>query len=154
MQQRVKNPDDFLELAAAYNGGTAPHRNYLAGRLDALPGETRKYLSKVATFLSRSNTVSEPQQVNAAAKAPPATSSSTSSSVSTRTSAFDPEFLSRAIQNALGFISAGGAADQALATINKAAADSQAATQAQVLSLIHISEPTRPRFGSRMPSSA
>ena len=27
-------------------------------------------------------------------------------------------------------------------------------TSLQILSLIHISEPTRPRFGSRMPSSA
>ena len=33
-------------------------------------------------------------------------------------------------------------------------ADSPALDAPMLLSLIHISEPTRPRFGSRMPSSA
>ena len=44
------------------------------------------------------------------------------------------------------------AAYMALGQYGQALADCERAVQG--LSLIHISEPTRPRFGSRMPSSA
>jgi hypothetical protein len=49
MSSRVKNPDDPLELAAYYNGGTKGLKTYQSGDLSKLPSETSKYLDKFKT---------------------------------------------------------------------------------------------------------
>ena len=60
----------------------------------------------------------------------------------------------------LGATAKGGVCRLALTDLDRQARDlfvrwcTEAGCTVSVLSLIHISEPTRPRFGSRMPSSA
>lgn len=143
MQTRQKDKNDPLELAAMYNGGTQAWKDYRAGLLDRLPAETRGYFEKVKTALgggmATSNQQMTPQQIERAAASQPPSGGSTLSgsrtSQSTRSTSYDAERLAAAMSQGISIIQEGGAADTAIATIESARAQQQAAQQAQMIAV-------------------
>lgn len=145
MRTRQKNKDDPLELAAMYNGGTEPWRNYRAGLLDKLPAETLGYFQKIKTALGGGRKTMTPQQMESHVRSPQATPSgpapvdtnvsSSRQSTSVRSNVYDPLVLAATMNEGFQIIKSGGSVDTAVANINKASIERQTAEQAQLLDI-------------------
>lgn len=140
-QLRQKNKGDPNELAVMYNGSTNTWRNWRAGLLDQVPGETKNYLTKVNRALGNTGEVMTPQQMEAVSRATPGgggaptatpnRSSGSSTSSSVRSNSYDPMALAAAMNGGYDLIKAGGSIDAALADVGGAIVQRQAAEQAQ-----------------------
>jgi len=111
MTSRLRDPNDTLELAAYYNGGSAGLRNYRDGTLTN--PETTKYLQKVQRAKMELGTPLTPQQIERQAAAVPAGTTPDSSgmrqsaSTSFSRNVLDPGALD-AVINSLGVLNQPG----------------------------------------------
>lgn len=133
MRSRQKNPADILELATMYNGGNDAWRSYRSGDMSKIPAETQKYWEKMQVALG----FPAKQKGTQMADSTPAvdstggeqTRSGSSSSVSVRSTTFDPVAFSTAMQAGMDMIRSGGNIDTAIQRMGELAAARTAAEQ-------------------------
>ena len=116
MRTRMKNPDDILELASYYNGGTSGHNKYKAGDFKTMNPETRDYLPKVQAAATKFGVPTMDTQMTPTASTP-ATGAPTGVTTTTRRSVSDPAALQDYLSSATGIIAPGGVIDQTIASV-------------------------------------
>lgn len=148
MTGRQKNPGDIRELGAMYNGGTAAWQNYLSGKLEAIPGETKNYWNKLTNGMGSEKPMGA-QAIERAAmggaasspansgdltgtSSPASTSSSSSSRSSVRTNVWNnPELFAQTMLSGAQVVGAGGSIDSAISALTGLAAQRAVAEQNQ-----------------------
>ena len=148
MSGRQKNPGDIRELGAMYNGGTAAWQNYLSGKLEAIPGETKNYWNKLTNGMGSEKPMGA-QAIERAAmggsasspansgdltgtSSPGSTSSGSSSRSSIRTNVWNnPELFAQTMLSGAQVVGAGGSIDSAISALTGLAAQRAVAEQNQ-----------------------
>lgn len=148
MTGRQKNPGDIRELGAMYNGGTAAWQNYLSGKLEAIPGETKNYWNKLTNGMGSEKPMGA-QAIERAAmggaasspansgdltgtSSPGSTSRGSSSRSSTRTNVWNnPELFAQTMLSGAQVVGAGGSIDSAISALTGLAAQRAVAEQKQ-----------------------
>lgn len=148
MTGRQKNPGDIRELGAMYNGGTAAWKNYLSGKLEAIPGETKNYWNKLTNGMGSEKPMGA-QAIERAAmggsasspansgdltgtSSPGSTSRGSSSRSSIRTNVWNnPELFAQTMLSGAQVVGAGGSIDSAISALTGLAAQRAVAEQNQ-----------------------
>lgn len=148
MSGRQKNPGDIRELGAMYNGGTAAWQNYLSGKLEAIPGETKNYWNKLTNGMGSEKPMGA-QAIERAAmggsasspansgdltgtSSPGSTSSGSRSRSNIRTNVWNnPELFAQTMLSGAQVVGAGGSIDSAISALTGLAAQRAVAEQNQ-----------------------
>jgi len=147
MSGRQKNPGDIRELGAMYNGGTAAWQNYLSGKLEAIPGETKNYWNKLTNGMGSEKPMGA-QAIERAAmggasspansgdltgtSSPGSTSSGSRSRSNIRTNVWNnPELFAQTMLSGAQVVGAGGSIDSAISALTGLAARRAVAEQKQ-----------------------
>ena len=148
MTGRQKNPGDIRELGAMYNGGTAAWQNYLSGKLEAIPGETKNYWNKLTNGMGSEKPMGA-QAIERAAmggaasspansgdltgtSSPGSTSSGSSSRSRIPTNVWNnPELFAQTMLSGAQVVGAGGSIDSAISALTGLAAQRAVAEQNQ-----------------------
>lgn len=148
MTGRQKNPGDIRELGAMYNGGTAAWQNYLSGKLEAIPGETKNYWNKLTNGMGSEKPMGA-QAIERAAmggsasspansgdltgtSSPGSTSSGSRSRSNIRTNVWNnPELFAQTMLSGAQVVGAGGSIDSAISALTGLAAQRAVAEQNQ-----------------------
>jgi hypothetical protein len=119
-QQRMNDPNDLGEWASVYNGSSATHRAYKAGKTSQLPQETQQYIPKLRRAMMEltGQAGNNPSAFTAGPSGAGGTGPGTavagnSSRTSVRRNVQDPDMLNMFLSDAMGAVGTGGTFDQA-----------------------------------------